>query len=469
MIETATKKLILPGGISRREMLKTTGRVAAAGALASYALPARAYAGEDNTIQMALVGCGGRGTGAAENALSRQVGPTKLVAMADVQPSNLSRAYDGLKAKFNDQVDVSEDAKCIGFEAHKQAMDRLNPGDVVMLTTPPAFRWPMLTYAIEKGLNVFMEKPVTVDGPSSRRMLELSKKVDEKNLKVGVGLMCRHCDARGELHDRIRNGEIGDIVLLRAYRVQPPVADCFVTRKPPGEHETLWQIKYFHAFLWPGGGSFSDFNIHNIDECCWMKDDFPIEAKGYGGRHYRDHGQGEEVDQNFDSYTVEYTFRDGSKLMFEGRYMNGCDNEFASYAHGAKGSAGISQSGHWPSRARTFKNQNMERENITWQYGKEEHSPYDREWEHLFQAIREDKPYNEIPRGVEASLVTAMGRMSCHTGKTITRDEMLNCEHEFAPNVDKMTMDDPAPVVADADGKYPVPMPGLIGRREYQS
>lgn len=467
MIETVTNNLLTPAGLSRRDLLKNTGRVAAAGALASFALPARAYAGENNTIQMALIGCGGRGTGAAENGLSRQVGPTKLVAMADVRPENLSQSYSGLKKKFDQQVDVSEDAKFVGYDAYKKAMDRLNPGDIAMLTTPPAFRWPMFTYAIEKGLNVFMEKPATVDGPSSRKMLELSKKADAKNLKVGIGLMCRHCDARTELHDRIKNGEIGDIVLLRAYRVQPPIADCFVTRKPAGEDETLWQIKYFHAFLWAGGGSFSDFFIHNIDECCWMKDAFPVEAKGYGGRMFRDHGNGEEVDQNFDSYTVEYTFADGAKLMLEGRNMAGCDGEFASYAHGSKGSAVISANSHWPSRARMYKNQNMVKENLIWQCGKEEVSPYDREWEHLFQAIREDKPYNEVPRGVEASLVTAMGRMACHTGKTITRDEMLNCEHEFAPNVDQLAMGGPAPLVADENGKYPVPMPGLIGRKEY--
>ncbi len=461
-------------GLSRRELLKTTGRVTAAGALASLPLSARAFAGEDNTVQMALIGCGGRGTGATENAISRQlsefgksVGPSKLVAMADVRPENLNQSYSALKGRFDEQVDVSEGDKYIGFDAYKKAMDRLNPGDIAVLTTPPVFRVPMFAYAIEKGLHVFMEKPVTTDGPTSRKMFELSKKADEKGLKVGVGLMCRHCDARQELHDRIADGEIGDIVLLRAYRVQPPIADCFVTRMPAGENETLWQIKYFHAFLWSGGGSFSDFFIHNIDECCWMKDAFPVEAKGYGGRHYRDHGNGPEVDQNFDSYTVEYTFADGSKLMLEGRNMAGCDNEFASYAHGSKGSAVISQNGHWPSRARMFKNQDMKKENQIWFCGKEEHNPYEREWQHLFEAIREDKPYNEVPRGVEASLATSMGRMACHTGKTITRDEMLACEHEFAPNVDSLSLDGPAPLVADADGKYPVPMPGLIGRREY--
>lgn len=450
------------GRLSRRDMLKATGQLSAGAAIASFALPARAYAAENNTIQLALVGCGGRGNGAAENALSRQVGPTKLVAMADVQPANLSRGYAGLKGRFPDQVDVSEDAKFIGMNAYKQAMDRLNPGDVVLLTTPPAFRWPMFQYAIEKGLNVFMEKPVTVDGPTSRRMLELSKKADEKNLKIAVGLMCRHCDARRELFDRIQDGQLGDIVLMRGYRVQPPIADCFVERMPAGEDELLWQIRYFHAFLWPGGGSFSDFFIHNIDECSWMKNSFPVEAKGYGGRHYRM----DYVDQNFDSYTVEYTFADGAKLMFEGRNMAGCDNEFASYVHGTKGSAVISENGHWPSKARIFKNQKMTRDNVVWAYGEEKYNPYEAEWDHLFQAIREDQVYNELPRGVEASLVTSMGRMAAHTGQVITYDDILNSTHEFAPDVDKLTFDAPAPLQMK-DGKYPWPEPGIKRDREF--
>ena len=185
--------------VNRREMLKTTGRVAAVSALAGVAIPQHVFAAEDNTVQLALVGCGGRGTGAIANALSTQQGPTKLVAMADAFPDRLKNSYDSTKKPFDKQVDVPDDRKFIGFDAYKQAMDCLKPGDVVILTTPPAFRWVQFTYAISKGLNVFMEKPITVDGPSTRRMLALGEEAKKKNLKVGVGLMCRHCDARGEL------------------------------------------------------------------------------------------------------------------------------------------------------------------------------------------------------------------------------------------------------------------------------
>jgi predicted dehydrogenase len=454
---------LLNGGLSRREMLKKTGQVAAASALAGMVLP-RAYAAEDNTIQLALVGCGGRGTGAVENALSREQGPTKLVAMADVFQERLSTSFNSLQPKFPEQVVVPFDQKYIGFDAYKQAMDCLNPGDVVILTTPPAFRWVHLTYAIEKKLNVFLEKPVTVDGPSTRRMLALGEESVRQNIKVGVGLMCRHCVARQELFDRIKNGEIGDIIALRAYRMQGPIGSAFSEKKPEDMSELLYQIQRFHSFLWASGGSYSDFLIHNIDESCWMKDAWPVEAKASGGRHYR----GDYVDQNFDSYSVEYTFADGAKLYLEGRNMVGCNDEFASYAHGSKGSAVISTLSHTPAKCRIYKGQKLlSKDDLVWAYPPDEPNPYDTEWDDLFRAIREDRPYNEVKRGAEASLVTCMGRMAAHTGQVVTWDDMLNCEHEFAPEVDKLTLDGPAPLQADADGKYPVPLPGIFKKREY--
>jgi predicted dehydrogenase len=448
--------------LSRRELMKRTGEVAVASALAGVAVPF-VHAGETNTIQVALVGCGGRGTGAAGNALAATSGPTKLVAMADVFPEKLSRSYHELQSTYPKQVDVPERHKFIGFDAYKKALDCLRPGDVAIFATPPAFRWVHFTYAIEKGLNVFMEKPVAVDGPSTRKMLKLAEEAQKKNLKVGVGLMCRHCVARQELHDRIKSGEMGDLLLLRAYRMAGRTAMEASGPKPDGISELLYQIKRFHSFLWASGGCYSDFLIHNIDECCWMKDAWPVQAKGMGGRHYR----GNNIDQNFDVYSVEYTFADGAKLLLEGRTIPGCYQEFASYAHGTKGSAVISSAGHTPARCRLYKGQNFVSKDMTWRFASEEPDPYQLEWEHLLQAIRKDKPYNEAKRGAEASLVTAMGRFSAHTGKLVTYDQMLNQEHELASGLDQLTMDSPAPLLAGRDGKYPVPRPGISTKREF--
>ncbi len=280
----------LNSGTTRRDFMKNTGGVAAVSALAGTAIP-HVHAAENNTINIALVGCGGRGTGAVENALKVKNGPIKLVAMADVFQDRLDRSYENINKRYAKQVDVPADRKFIGFDAYKKAMDCLKPGDVVLLTTPPAFRWVQFTYAIAKGINVFMEKPVTVDGPSTRKMLALAEQARKKNLKVGVGLMCRHCKARGELRDRIQNGEIGDLVTLRAFRmvsgggqVGPNTSDM---------SELLWQIRHFHSFMWASGGCFMDFLIHNIDECCWMKDAWPVQAQGSGALLSRGQGRSE--------------------------------------------------------------------------------------------------------------------------------------------------------------------------------
>jgi predicted dehydrogenase len=459
------------GHLSRREMIKTTGGIAAASALAGIVVP-HVHAGENNTIKLALVGCGGRGTGAAENALASQQGPTKLVAMADVFASNLSDSHKNLEKGFPGQVDVPGDRRFVGFDAYQKAMDCLKPGDVVILATPPAFRWVQFRYAIDKGLNVFMEKPVTVDGPTSRKMFKLGEESVKRGLKVGVGLMCRHCPARQELHDRIKNGEIGDVLLLRAYRMAGPTASAATLRREAYKKafgdisELLYQIRRFHGFLWASGGAYSDFLIHNIDESCWMKDAWPVKAQASGGRVYR----GDCVDQNFDTYSVEYTFADGAKLLLEGRTIPGCKNQFASYAHGTKHGAVISTSGHFPAKSRIFKGQNLDRrKDVIWEFPVDKEGvPYQHEWEHLMAAIRQNRPYNEVKRGVEASLVASMGRMAAHTGQEITFEQILNCQHEFAPDVDKLTLDGPSPLRADKDGKYPVPQPGINTKSEYE-
>lgn len=462
---------------SRRGFLKDAGRLARGPAVAAGIIPGL-YAADNNTIKVALVGCGGRGAGAAVNALSVKNGPTKLVAIADVFGQRVSRTYKALQdilAKQGastskeevpftaDQVDVPEERRFVGFEAYKSAMDCLSPGDVVILTTPPAFRWPYFSYAIQKNLNVFMEKPVTVDGPTTKKMFKLADVSEQKNLKVGVGLMCRHTDSRRELFNRIQDGQLGDVLSMRSYRMHGPDAYFRSLPKPDDISELLYQIQRFHSFLWASGGSFSDFYIHFIDECCWMKDTWPVKAQGLGGRHQRE----DYVDQNFDQYSVEYTFADDTRLFFYGRSMDGCYSRSASYVHGSKGLGVISTAGHYPAKTRIYKGQKLDvEENLLWAFPQPEAHPYQAEWEHLIDAIRQDLPYNEARFGAESSLVTSMGRMAAHTGREITYEEILNCDHEFAPGVDKMAMDSEAPIQLEADGKYPFPNPG-VKTREY--
>jgi predicted dehydrogenase len=431
---------------TRREFLKTTGRFAAASALANMIIPP-VHAAENNTIQVALIGCGGRGTGAAINALSVKQVSLKLVAMADVFKDRLDSSYNAMKGNtVGKLVDVPEERKFIGFDAYQKAMDCLKFGDIVIFTTPLTFRWVHFAYAIQKGLNVFMEKPLTADGPTSRRMLKLGEEAKVKNLKVGVGLMSR------------------------SYRMHGPGGVAFSTKWPGQPSELLWQIQRFHSFIWASGGCFNDFYIHHIDQCCWMKNAWPVKAQALGGSHYKLNPQGiPYVDQNFDVYSVEYTFADGGKFIMDGRCMDGCKEIYYSCAQGAKGNAIISSAYDCGLPSSTFKGQNADRANLIWESNIKpaEQDPYLNEWNDLIDAIRNDKPYNEVERGVYASAVSSMGRKAAHTGQEITLDDFMKSEQEYAPGADKWTMDSAAPLVADATGMYPLPEPGLKGLSEY--
>ena len=337
---------------------------------------------------------------------------------------------------------------------------------MAIFTTPVAFRWVHYKYAIEKGVNVFMEKPICTDGPTARRLLALNEEAKKKGLKVGVGLMCRHCRVRGELFNRIQDGEIGDLLLMRAYRMQGIIGSVFTPRRDPKAHpnELLWQIKNFHSFLWASGGGFSDFNIHNIDEACWMKNDWPVEVQASGGRTDR----GDNVDQNFDHYSCEYTFKDGAKLYLEGRTALNVHTQFATQVHGTKGCAIVSTAGHFPSKAMSFKGQDFtNRANLLWRGKQPEPNPYDLEWEDLVKAISDDTEYNEVERGIKSSVTTAMGRWAAHTGQRITYEEYINSPFEFSPGVDQLTLDSAPPLVADKDGNYPFPKAGQFKDREY--
>jgi len=482
---------------NRREFIKNTGKVTAASALAGVALP-RVHSAVDDTVKVALVGAGGRGTGAASNALSVSAGhgPTKLVAVADIFEDKLKSSLNGLKRKHGKKVDVPADRQHIGFDGYKKAIDNLNKGDVAIFTTPPAFRWVFYKYAVEKGINVFMEKPVTADGYGTKKILEINKTAKKKNLKVGVGLMCRHSRARGAMAEKIQEGAIGDIVLMRSYRMHGPVVTSrSIPQSMSPEYKDMeeirWQIRRFHSFIWASGGCFNDFYIHNIDECCWMKgaamgdpnnaggDPFdvigtrdkwpwPIMAQATGGKHYTENKQGQPyVDQNLDTYSVEYTYADGAKLMHNGRTIQGCHNEFASHVHGTKGFGTFSANGHWPAPSALYSGLTPNPKNQIWKFPARETNPYQDEWDDLLDAIRNDKPYNEADRGALASQVCNMGRMAAHTGQRVTWDDALNAK-PLAPDLDQLKgFDSKAPVTADKDGFYPVPQPGITKKSEY--
>ncbi len=275
-----------------------------------------------------------------------------------------------------------------------------------------------------------------------------------------------------ELAKRAQDGQLGEIILMRGYRMAGgELAACFSEKWPGDPSELLWQISRFHSFIWASGGLFNDFYIHHIDHLCMIKNAWPVKAQALGGRHYRTGpGGAPQVDQNFDSYSVEYTFADGTKMYMDGRNERGCQDIYSSYVHGSKGMAVASPANDFGDYCAIYTGQKPVRAKAVWT-GKappDESDPYDNEWNDLVAAIREDRPYNEVPRGIAASVTHSLGRMAAHTGQEITYEEMLNHEDVYAPGVENFTMDSPPPLRSGPDGKYPVPMPGLIGHHEFK-
>ena len=439
---------------SRREFLKLSGKVAGASALAGVAIP-HCHAAQDSTIKLAVIGCGGRGTGAVGNALSTTGGPVKLHAMADLFEPRLQSSLKRLADGFKDKVDVPPDRQFIGFDAYKKAIDSLDPGDVVLLTTHAAFRPMQFEYAVQKGVNVFMEKSFATDSPAVRRLFKAAELSEQKNLKVGVGFMWRHSTAREAVIERIHDGAIGDVHTLRIYRVHGPV-HC--PRRPADANELAFQLQHPNSFTWVSSGFFIDWHCHNVDVACWAKGAWPVAAQGMGGRCYAEAGN------QFDHYTVEYTFADGAKLFAFSRHMNGCWGTYADYAHGSKGSAVLMSSLGAP-KPQIYKTQNMVPEDLVWEYGQPDCNPYVREWQLLLDAIRQDKPHNEARRAGEADVVALMGRMATHSGQYVTWDQAMNSDFQFVADIDNMTFDTPAPIQEAPDGLYPAPQPGIT--KEY--
>ncbi len=432
---------------TRRQFLKTS-TVAIAGAALAGGAARPGYAAESNTIKLALVGCGSRGSGAAAQAMATQ-GPTTLWAMADVFDQRLESSLNNLKQGREKQVEVPPERRFIGFDGFKKAMDSLDKGDLVLLATPPAFRPIHFEYAVQKGLNVFMEKSFAVDGPGIRRVLANGQEAAKKNLKVAGGLMSRHYTPLEECIQQIHEGKIGEIITEWAYRMHGPVG---LTPKQPGMKELAHQISNYSNFTWLNGSFLEDWLIHNLDVCCWIKNRWPVSVQGMGGRQVR-----QEPDQLFDHYAAEYTFDDGTRLLAQGRHMTNCWDLFGDVIQGTTGSAIL---GEGQPKPRLFKGHRQTSENLLWSYKGPECDHYQREHDLLFDAIRNDRPYNETERCAKSCLTAIMGRMACESGKLITWDEALASNVQLAPGLDDYTWDSEPPPRPDASGKYPVAMPG---------
>lgn len=436
-----------PRAPTRREFLQTSGKVLAGTALAGITLP-HVHAAENHTIKIALVGCGGRGGGAVAQALST-AGPTKLWAVADFFEHRNRAVLNNLRPRFEKQMEVPPERQFVGLSAYRHAIDSLDKGDVVLLTTPPAFRPIHFEYAVQKGVHPFLEKSFAVDAPGIRRVLRTGELATQKTLKVAAGLMSRHNPALVEAIAEVHNGIIGQIITAYAYRMHGPVA---LNPRAPGMSELAHQIANYSCFTWLNGSFFVDWLIHNIDVCCWAKNAWPVSCQGMGGRQVR-----QEPDQLYDHYLAEYTFADGTRAVVQGRHISRCWDFFGDVLHGTTGCAVL---GEGIPKPRIFKGYQPTSENLIWSFRGQARDQYQLEHDHFFEAIRQDKPYNEIERSAKSNLAAIMGRMAIESGQLITWDEALGSNLELAPGLDNYTETSDPPVLPDAQGRYPIAMPG---------
>lgn len=360
--------------LTRRNFIRATTTLAAAAAVA----PGVFAAGTD-TLKVALIGCGGRGSGAADQALST-TGPLKLVAMGDVFKERLDGSYNMLKAKHADRVDVPEENKFIGFDAFQHAMAL---ADVVILATPPGFRPSHFEEAVKQGKHIFMEKPVAVDGPGVRKVLAAAAEAKKKNLKVAVGLQRHHQKGYLETIQRLHDGAIGDIVAMRAYWNNPGVwvhprkeLEQKLGRVPT---EMEYQMYNWYYFVWLCGDHIVEQHIHNLDVINWVKKAHPVRAWGMGGREVR---KGIDNGEIFDHHAVEFEYPDGSRLSSQCRHIVGCWDNVSEHVQGTTGLCDVS--GHRIEGANK------------WRYSSDNDvDPYQQEHDDLFAAIRNDTPYAE--------------------------------------------------------------------------
>ncbi len=443
----------LPTDVSnsnRRQFLRQSSLLVAGTAVLGGSVPA-VHAAEENSIRLSLIGCGNRGAGAVGNALHTSfLGPIKLYAMADLHESNLDKKLSALKERHGEKVDVSDDRKFLGFEAYKQAIDVLKPGDVAMCTTRAYIRPLHVEYAVEKGINVFMEKPFASDPMGLHRMLRAGKEAERNGVKIAAGLQCRHSPARAALIDKIHSGEMGALSYIRANRL---TSRRWMDSMGDQSNDLIEQLKFGKInLLWVGSGHMVDNLIHQIDECCWLMDAWPISCHGMGGREVGsdDHGQ------NIDTYSMEFTFPDGKKAFCGFRRALQGHGEFATFVHCGKKAGQFSGNVH-KATVHMFKDHRISNDNIAWSPTPDAQSPWDYEWIDFIDAIRKDEPYNEAKRAVYSDYASLMGRAAAHTNQIVTWDEVTNSKFQFCDYYDDLTYNSPPPVKANEDGYFPAP------------
>ncbi len=424
---------------NRRSFIKNTAAITGGILINSLGIDRSAYALGSDVIKVGLVGCGGRGTGAAAQAL--QAAPNiRLVAMADVFEDQIKKSLKNLMGidEIKEQVDVPDENKFASFEGYKHVVEA---SDVVILATPPGFRPEHFEEAVNKDKHVFMEKPLASDAPGIRKVLATGKLASEKNLKVVVGLQNRYDPGIIEMVQRIQAGEIGEITSSACYFMK---GQYKVVPRTEVKTELEFQVKNYHYFNWLWAGGPAGLNIHHTDIMHWIKGAYPIQAQGMGGRAAT---EGPDTGDVFDHFYVEYTYADGSIINGQVRTINNTFSKSIATFQGTKGSADLRLGLKDLAGNKIWRYRNRENPN-----------PYQIEHDKLFEAIEKDLPLNDTEFGAKSTMTAIMGRMAAHSGKMITWDEAFKSERVLVP--ENIRGDSTAPILPDEHGIYPVPIPG---------
>jgi myo-inositol 2-dehydrogenase / D-chiro-inositol 1-dehydrogenase len=422
---------------SRRDFLKSSTAVAAGVALAGGLSFARsAHAAGSDELKIALIGCGGRGTGAVVNCLG-SVPNVKLIAVADVFENNAKDSLANLQKteECKGKIDVPTERIFVGFDAYQKAI-AAGP-DVVFLATPPGLRPIHYAAAIQAGKHVFMEKPCCVDAPGFRSLMETNKLADEKNLKVVVGLQRRYQAGYVAGMKKIHDGAIGDLVLLRAYW---DGGEPWFRERVAGQTEMEYQLRNWYHFVWICGDNICEQHVHNLDVCNWAKNDHPIEANGMGAcvQRYAHRDPKKGSGQIFDSHFVEFTYKDGSKMYSQCRQIPNTWNSVSEAVHGTKGVSNCQADG----KSLGFRD-----------------NPYEQEHVALFDAIRKNEKHNDGWYGATSSMTAVMGRMATYSGQVVKWDDAVAKGPDEMPK--KFAFDADPPAMPDKNGLYPIPVPGI--------
>lgn len=395
---------------SRRDFLKTSAAAVGTTIASHISVIPGAYAAGSDVIKVGLIGCGGRGTGAAQDVLRSAEG-VKLIAMADVFKDHLYDKRKTLMEKFAGKVDVPEDRCFTGFDAYKKLL--ATDVNYVILATPPGFRPMHLEAAVAAGKNIFTEKPVGVDGPGIRLVLKTYEAALAKGLGIAAGTQRRHQTGYIATMQQIHDGAIGDIAMARAYWNQ---GGLWIKPRQAEWSDMEWQLRNWLYFTWLSGDHIVEQHVHNLDVINWAMRSHPAGAVGMGGRQARTDPAYGHI---YDHFAIDYEYENGMHMMSMCRQIPGADGNVSEALHGTKGFCQVNKytiTGGKP-----------------WRFSGKDNTPYVQEHTDLIASLRAGKPINELKQVAESTLTAIMGRMSAYTGKAITWEQALNSTESLMP------------------------------------